>query len=122
MTIPRSIPEIHENDYGTAFSFRVLKSNLKPFDLSSALVIIAFMRPDGSVFSREATLLSSDDSLLPPGSDGRAAYISIEGDIDQAGDWYAQLFAYFGNKTFGSTVVHFPVFPSLLSISEILAP
>lgn len=124
MSIPRSTPEIHEGDFGVILRFTAVRSKLLPLDLSTVTSIyVAFMRPDGSVFTREVTLAPSEDSSLPDGSDGKAYYIIEDGDLDMPGNWFFQLFINFnGTKFLGSTVGCLTIYPSLISVSELLSP
>ena len=123
MSIPRSSPELHEGDYGNILKFNIRQSRIEPFSLvMSTSVFLAFMRPDGSVFTRTALLVPSTDSSLPDGTSGEIFYVIQDGDLDQPGNWYLQVFVEFDDRRFGSTAISFIVFPSLLSLSELIAP
>lgn len=123
MPIPRTVPEIHCEDFGTVFEFEIRNQRKELLDLSDALATeVIFMRPDGSSFSRAAQLLDSASSGSLPGTDGVMFYVIQPGDLSPAGNWFVQAYVELDGGAWSSTVSHFVVFPNLISLNEVLTP
>lgn len=63
---------------------------------------LEFARPDGTTFSRTAVLDST-------GTDGKLKYVTVTGDINQAGRWQCQAAATIGGWVGRSDVHSFVV-------------
>lgn len=75
--------EIRVGDVGTVFEFTVKEEGVVK-DVSAASVKnIIFLRPDGSVLIRPLSFTTN-------GADGKVRYMTVAGDLSEAGDWHAQ--------------------------------
>lgn len=76
--------EIHLGDIGTRFELTLEDGDGTAVNISSATVKrIDFRKPSGEVIQRTATFVTT-------GADGKLYYVSILGDLDEVGRWYAQ--------------------------------
>ena len=83
------MPSPHVGDWGTSFPLKIYGANNAILDISSASPInIIFTKPDGTNFTREA-------SLVTTGIDGRMEYTTAASELNVAGDW-----SYYGEVTF----------------------
>lgn len=90
-------------DWGTPFTLTLYKTSSSKLNLSSASPInIIFTKPDGTQFSREA-------SLVTDGTDGQMTYTIQAGELDVAGDWKWQGQATYVNGSWRSDVLSFVV-------------
>lgn len=77
--------DIFVNDIGTTIKFTVMQDG-SAIDVSTATVKkVKFQRKDKTTFSR-------DVSFVTDGTDGLVSYTTVNGDLDQAGKWTAQLY------------------------------
>jgi hypothetical protein len=83
------MPNPHVNDWGTSYVLKIYGANNEILDISTASPInIIFTRPDGTGFSREA-------SLVTDGTDGKMEYTTAASELNVAGDW-----SYYGTVQF----------------------
>lgn len=117
---PKIYPQIHENDIGTRFRFRVRHSKHRLYDISLATgVSLHFRRPDRTSFIVLAELEEASDSLLAPGAEGVFYYDTVDGDLVPTGDWYVQGYIVFpDDRAWNTSIVHFRVYPNLISAVE----
>lgn len=83
------------NDIGTVFRMTITKeSDASALDISAATTRqIYFKKPSGEVDTRTATLSGS-------GTDGRMQYATVDGDLDEVGQWEIQGKVVIGTQTF----------------------
>lgn len=83
--------EIHKGDIGTQFKVTVKNQAGTVVDLSGMTTKqILFKKPSGTILTKTA-------SFLTDGSDGILVYVTVEGDISEAGEWFLQ--AYYTDGT-----------------------
>ena len=98
--------EVHKNDIGTKFLFTV-KDGDSTTDISGASTKqIHFRKPSSSTLTKTA-------SFETDGSNGQMYYTTVDGDIDEVGEWEAQVFLDWGASEFRSNVVRFHVYNNL---------
>jgi hypothetical protein len=98
---------IHQNDIGTVFELTITDQDAAVVDISSAGTRqIVFKRPDGSVFTKTATLVNT-------GTDGKMKYVTLAGDLDQPGRWEAQGVVAIGSGSWSSGTIQFTVATNL---------
>lgn len=73
-----------------------------PFDLTSATVSFLIADPDNNVMTKSASLAS-------PPTDGEAYYDTIDGDLDEAGQWHLQVKVEVGGAVHRTESVPFTV-------------
>lgn len=99
-----TVPQHSIGDYGTPFIFTLVDADTDAaIDVSSGTSLEAiFRKPDGTIVVKTA-------SFVTDGTDGRIQYVTVSGDLDQAGRWrrWAKLTISGGPKT--STVRAFDV-------------
>lgn len=92
-------------DVGTVFLLTIKEQD--PADPDALIVVdiaaatgmmLHFKKPDGAIISRTGTLYSS-------GADGKMKYVTVSGDIDQAGRWSVQAAAAIG-QWIGRSDIH----------------
>jgi len=77
------MPKIYKGDIGTVFTVTVYSGNaVKPISTATTKTI-KFKKPSGLVVSKAG-------SFVTDGSDGQYQYTTVEGDLDEAGDWEIQ--------------------------------
>lgn len=82
------IDEIHVDDIGTVFEF-TFRNGSDVDNISTATSLsVKFKKPSGATSTKPLTLTSD-------GSDGKAQYTTIAGDLDEEGGWQAQGYAAF---------------------------
>jgi hypothetical protein len=77
--------DIHINDIGTPLRFTV-KENNQPLNLANYDWLVLHLE------KKDKTTVDKPLTLVTNGSDGKAQYITQDGDIDQKGKWKAQIF------------------------------
>lgn len=78
--------EIHVGDIGTVIIFTITDQDGAIVDVSTASTKQVFLRrPSGSVLTKTASFTTN-------GTDGKIQYTTISGDINMAGNWYAQAY------------------------------
>lgn len=93
---------IHENDIGTKLLIKVVDDG-QVVDLSVATTLVIFIRkPNGTVLTLPAELETD-------GEDGLMYYITVAGDIDEAGSYKIQGRVTLPNGIFYTTVDTFMV-------------
>ena len=71
------------NNIGVGFKPRIMEDGVA-VDVSAATTKqIKFKRPDGTSFTKTA-------SFLTDGTDGRLLYVTVNGDLNMAGNWKLQ--------------------------------
>ncbi len=80
-------------DTGTEIVLRIIDPAGEVVNIGeTARLAIIFARPNGTTFTREATLVTD-------GADGLLRYTTVGGDIDAAGQWKLQGLVQFSNGT-----------------------
>lgn len=98
--------QIHVNDVGTTLIGTVLDSGVA-VDISSASSIQMFIKkPDQTTLTKTASFNSD-------GTDGKMKYVTVSGDIDQAGNYKIQGKVVLGTATYFSSVSTFKVYCNL---------
>lgn len=76
--------DIHVGDIGTMFKLTIVDQDGIPVPMDNSFVVtMTFLLPDKSTIDRTA-------SFLTDGSDGIVKYITVAGDLTQAGRWQLQ--------------------------------
>jgi hypothetical protein len=102
-----SSSNIHRNDIGTNFLITI-QDGCSIFDISNATVKnFIFKKPDG-------TILTVAASFYTNGVDGVLNYVTVSGDIDQAGTWEVQSFVEIPPNQWFSEVTRFKVLEDLV--------
>lgn len=77
--------KVHVGDVGTIFEATVRDQDDALVDVRTATTLqMLFKKPDGSLLTKAATVVNV--GVL----DGKIKYVSIAGDIDQAGEWFSE--------------------------------
>tara|TARA_Y100000296_G_C5025104_1_gene181858 strand:- start:45 stop:356 length:312 start_codon:yes stop_codon:yes gene_type:complete len=98
--------EIHVNDVGTTFQL-TFKDDGSVVDISSASAITIMLQgPDDATLSKTGVLVNS-------GTDGKAKYVTVSGDLSSAGTWKLQGKLVFASTTYYSDVHTFMVHKNL---------
>lgn len=98
--------QIHVNDVGTTLIGTVLDSGVA-VDISSASSIqMLIKKPDQTTLTKTASFNSD-------GTDGKMKYVTVSGDIDQAGNYKIQGKVVLGTATYFSSVSTFKVYCNL---------
>lgn len=98
--------EIHKGDIGTAFQV-TLKDGSTTLDLSTATTKqLKFKKPAGTIVTKTA-------SFITDGTDGAIEYVTVDGDLDEAGNWNIQAYIVIGSTAFHSDLGDFIVYPNL---------
>ncbi len=98
--------EIHVNDIGTTFQL-TFKDDGSVVNISSATITIMLQGPDD-------VTLSKTGSLVSDGTDGKAEYVTISGDLSTPGTWKLQGKLAFASTTYFSDVHTFMVHKNLV--------
>ena len=99
--------EIHVADIGTAFRLLVKDQADEVVDLSDASSMqVVFQLPD-------KTSETKDCEWLTDGTDGTVQYVTVDGDLSQAGRWRLQAVVVVPAGTFHSNIHKFKVFTNL---------
>lgn len=97
---------IHVDDIGVQFIVQILDDG-SVLDLSTATSLsIVLRRPDNSALICPATLYTN-------GSDGKLQYISVDGDLSEAGIWKIQANVHFFTSFFHTSIDTFKVLSNL---------
>jgi hypothetical protein len=96
-----SCDEIHVGDVGTSLRATIYDGS-SIFSLSSATVSVVLVKPDG-------TKVTKAGSLVTDGTDGLVEYITVSGDLDQAGIWEIQAIVTVGLNSWRSEISRFKV-------------
>lgn len=94
---------VHVNDIGTALRFTVKNQDGDVFDLSGYSSIVIYLQ------TPSATVLTKTATLVTDGTDGKLQYVTLNGDISEAGTWRAQVKVEKGGGSWKSEVVKFKV-------------
>lgn len=98
--------EIHVGDIGTSLGL-IVKEAGAIVDIGAATgLTIRLRKPSGTTVGKTATLLTD-------GSDGIMRYVTVSGDLDEAGWWTRQGFFTLGSWTGATDKVRFFVAPIL---------
>ena len=99
--------DVHKNDIGTVFELTIVDQDDEIVDISSATTkTIRFQRPDGSVLTKDASLVNT-------GTDGKMKYVTVTGDLNRVGLWQVQGFVAIGAGSWSSDLVQFIVLGNL---------
>ncbi len=99
--------EVHVGDIGTEFRPRFLDETGAVINIAAATVKhVIFQKPDGTVITRTATLYTD-------GTDGKAKYDSIAGDLDLAGTWLWEGYVEIASGKWHSDIHRFTVVANL---------
>lgn len=82
--------EIHLNDIGTVFRTTIkdkaCDGTSSVLDVSAATTLnLIFKKPGGTVVTKSA-------SFTTDGTDGQIEYITVDGDLDEVGNWQIQAY------------------------------
>lgn len=95
--------EIHKNDINTAFRVTINEDG-QAVDLNTATTKqLKFKKPDRSTLTKTATLYN--DSTLQ--------YLTVDGDLNQIGDWTVQAFVAIGSGSWHSDTHRFTVYENI---------
>jgi DUF4097 and DUF4098 domain-containing protein YvlB len=98
--------EIHVNDIGTTFQL-TFKDDGSVVNISSATITIMLQGPDDATLSKSGALVSD-------GTDGKAKYVTVSGDLSSPGTWKLQGKLVIGATTYFSDVHTFMVHKNLV--------
>lgn len=103
---------IHVNNIGTSFraTAQDQDGNIVPVTTGDELLIL-FQKPDGSALVRSAAVVSG------LGPSGQFEYISVSGDLDQAGSWKLQGFVSQSGGQWYTDEVKFKVLPNIEQVN-----
>ena len=94
--------EIHLGDIGTSLQLEIVEDGVA-LDISTATSLkMRFQKPSGSTLDKDA-------SFVTDGSDGLIRYVTVSGDLDEAGTWTRQAFMQIGSWHGQSSRVQFVV-------------
>lgn len=95
--------KIYSGDYGTVFTVTVRDQDNIIVNLAGASLSFVFLKPDGTSITRSG-------SLATDGSDGKAEYTVVDGDIDMDGVWSVQLSIVFPSGLWHTTDTNLTVY------------
>jgi hypothetical protein len=94
--------DIHQNDIGTLFTITIVDCSI-PVNISGANVKnIKFTKPSGILVTKNANFLTD-------GSDGILTYTTVNGDLDEIGNWKLQAYLELGSNKYNSSIETFRV-------------
>lgn len=100
--------EIHLNDIGTIFEITLYDCDIILPDLSEATkMVIKFQKPD------KRTTIDQIASFKSDGNDGIIQYITIDGDLDEIGNWKIQAYIETPSGSWSSDIAKFKVHSNL---------
>jgi hypothetical protein len=100
------VQEIHIGDIGTVFEITITDCTAA-VDISTATdMSIVFRKPDGAIVEKTAEFLTD-------GTDGKLAYTTVDGDIDQKGTWKIQAKVVMPSGAWSSNIDSFKVYENL---------
>lgn len=94
--------EIHEDDIGTKLLATIIDDNEVVNISSASSLTLLIKKPNGSILTRPATLETD-------GTDGKMYYITVAGDLDEAGIYKIQGLVVLPNGSFYTSIVTFKV-------------
>ena len=102
---------VHVNDIGTIFRLTIKDTAGTAIDVSTALATkyLYFQKPDGTKVVQTAAFYTD-------GTDGIIQYTTVDGDIDQAGNWQIQGFVDITDGEFFSSASSFTVLSTLYTV------
>tara|TARA_R110000751_G_scaffold28193_1_gene73808 strand:- start:362 stop:670 length:309 start_codon:yes stop_codon:yes gene_type:complete len=98
--------EIHVNDIGTTFQL-TFKDDGSVVNISSATITIMLQGPDDTTLSKTGVLVNT-------GTDGKAKYVTVSGDLATPGTWKLQGKLVIGATAYYSDVHTFMVHKNLV--------
>ena len=102
-----SANEIRVGDVGTTFEDTVKDQDGEIVDISTASNLdMIFRKPDDTPVVQTADLTGD-------GSDGKMEYVTVEGDLDQAGEWQRQGLVEVGGGIWRTDIKKFRVYDNL---------
>ena len=103
---------IHVGDVGTELVCQLVDQDGDVVDLSAAGTMRIFLgKPGGSVLTK-AAVLDTD------GTDGRMKYLTIDGDVDEAGVWEIQGRAAIGSYRYSTSKGSFTVVRNTIDVED----
>ncbi len=102
-----TVREIHVEDIGTSFRVTVYDGNVIVDIASASTMTLNFFKPDKTTLSKTAVHFTD-------GTDGILEYITISGDLDQAGKWKIQAVVTLPTGTWSSDITKFTVYANIL--------
>lgn len=105
------VAEVHVGDIGTVFRITLkdkqCDGTMVILDVSAASKLdIIFRAPNGIKKTKSANFTTD-------GSDGKIEYISLDGDIDSAGEWKIQVYLELPSGKWSSDIGSFYVYENL---------
>lgn len=105
------IEDLHVGDIGTIIRVTLQDTNSScvssALNVSSASTItFTFKKPDGSKITRNG-------GFTTDGSDGQVQYTTVDGDLDQCGEWRVQLYLVLTSGSWRSEIGRFRVIDNL---------
>ena len=98
--------QVHVGDIGTAL-IGTVKDDGAVVDISSASSMqMIIKRPDQTTMTKTA-------SNYTDGTDGKMKYVTVDGDIDQTGNWKIQGKVVIGSATYYSSISSFKVYSNI---------
>lgn len=98
--------QVHLNNIGVAFTITIEDCD-GAVDVSSATTKqLIFTKPSGEKLTKDASLVNG-------GTDGVIRYTSVDGDLDELGNWKLQAYVVLGTTEYYSKVANFKVHRNL---------
>ncbi len=101
-----AIQEIHIDDYGTIFRATILDGGTIVDISSTNNKEFTFQKPD-------ASSLAVSGVFLTDGTDGIMQYTTVDGDLNQAGNWQIQGKVFFTSSVWNTSIHKFKVHDNL---------
>lgn len=99
---------IHVNDIGTTLEMTVKDQDGNIVNISGASTMTVYLeRPNGAGVLTRTAVWGTD------GTDGVMKYVTVDGDLDQAGSWQMQGFVTIGGGSWHSDIVQLVVATNL---------
>ena len=103
--------EVHLNDIGTIFRATIKDKDTDcvetVLDISSATTLqLIFKKPGGTSVTQTAVFTNS-------GTDGKMEYVTVSGDLNEAGEWKIQANMVLSSGTWRSDIGCFTVYENL---------
>lgn len=105
-----SVPDIHKADIGTALVVAMVDETGAAIDVSTATTKQIWL---GKPNSPDATVLTKTAVNDTTGADGKIKYVTVSGDLSNAGEWSIQGYVVVAGKEWHSVVSKFQVAQNL---------
>lgn len=96
------------NDVGTAIEVTIQDVAGTVFDISGASTKTLYLRSPSGVVTTHTATFSTD------GTDGKVQYVTVTGDIDEIGEWRAQVYLVTATGSWRTSQDKFEVEPILI--------